>query len=134
MIRITIAYPKLDEQVFDHDYFLHRHLPRLFDLVGEALVRATVERGVDAAPWPSAEYEVICTLECERLETFEAAFFPYIEDLQDDMECCGGMPTIQVSEVVLERSWSRATPAANTGGGPRQRPPVCGLTPMAAVG
>lgn len=133
MIRITIAYPKLEGRVFDHDYLLHRHLPRLFDLVGEALVRATVERGVDAAPWPTAEHEMVCVLECESLAAFEAAFFPYVEDLQDDMECCGGVPTIQVSEVVLERIWRRAGMPTNTGEIYRRRRSASEPTRLAAA-
>jgi uncharacterized protein (TIGR02118 family) len=105
MIKITIAYPRVSGRAFDHDYFFNRHLPRLINVTGDAVKSVTVERGVDAPAWPLAEHELICSLECETRETFEAAFFPQIEALQDDMERCGGAtPTIQVSEIVLHRA------------------------------
>lgn len=111
MIKITIAYPRVSGRAFDHDYFFNRHLPRLLELVGGAVRRVTVERGVDAPAWPHADHEMICCLECETREAFEAAFFPHIEDLQDDMERCGGAaPTIQVSEIVLDRAAREAQP------------------------
>ena len=105
MIKITIAYPRVAGRAFDHDYFLDRHLPRLLDRVGHAVRRTTVERGVDAAPWPDAEHELVCSLECESREAFEAAFFPHIEELQDDMERCGGAPpSISLAETVFEQA------------------------------
>jgi uncharacterized protein (TIGR02118 family) len=135
MIKITIAYPRIADRAFDHDYFLNRHLPRLFDLVGDAVKRATVERGVDAAPWPAADYEMICSLECETREAFETAFFPYVEDLQDDMEYCGGAPpTIQVSEIVLERAWRSAASSPERGEVHRLRRPSTERIVIAAAG
>lgn len=111
MIKITIAYPRVSGRAFDHDYFFNRHLPHLLDVAGDAVTRVTVERGVDAPAWPEAQHEVICSLECESRETFEAAFFPQIEELQDDMERCGGAaPTIQVSEIVLHPAARAGTP------------------------
>lgn len=105
MIKITIAYPRVAGRAFDHDYFFNRHLPRLLDRVGDAVKRTTVERGVDAAPWPEAEHEVVCRLECETREAFEAAFFPHIEELQDDMDRCGGAPpAIQLGETVFDQA------------------------------
>ncbi len=105
MIKITIAYPRVSGRAFDLDYFFNRHLPRLLDLTRPAVTRVTVERGVNAPAWPHADHEVICSLECETREAFEAAFFPHIEEVQDDMERCGGAsPTIQVSEIVLDRA------------------------------
>lgn len=105
MIRITIAYPRVEDRAFDHDYFSQQHLPRLLDRVGHAVTRLSVERGLDALPWPDAEHEVVCSLECEDLKAFEAAFFPHIDELQDDLDRCGGAPpTIHVGEVVVDRN------------------------------
>lgn len=111
MIKITIAYPKVSGRAFDHDYFFNQHLPHLVEIAGAAVKRITVESGVDAPAWPRAEHELICSIECESREAFEAAFFPHIEDLQDDMERCGGAaPTIQISEVVFEHAAREALP------------------------
>jgi len=104
MIRVTIAYPRVAAASFDHDYYFNRHLPLLIRRIGAAATRMTVERGVNAAPWPDAPHEVVCTFVCESREAFEAAFFPHIEELQDDMDRCGGAaPLILISDIVVDR-------------------------------
>lgn len=109
MIKITIAYPRVWGRTFDHDYFFNRHLPRLLDVVGAAAARVTVEREINAPAWPKADHDVICSVECETREAFEAAFFPHMEELQDDMERCGGAaPTIHISEIVLDQAVGEA--------------------------
>jgi len=103
MIRVTIAYPRVAAAGFDHDYYFNRHLPLLIRRIGTAAARMTVERGVNAAPWPDALHEVVCTFVCESREAFEAAFFPHIEELQDDMDRCGGgAPLILISDIVVD--------------------------------
>lgn len=104
MIRVTITYPKVEDLAFDHDYYFNCHLPLFVERVGAAARRMTVDRGISIAPWPDAPHEVVCSFVCESRETFEAAFFPHIEELQDDMDRCGGgAPVINVSDIVIDR-------------------------------
>ena len=109
MIRVTISYPRMPGVAFDHEYFFNRHLPRLVECVGSAAQRMTVDRGLGVSPWPEASHEVVCSFVCDSREVFERAFFPHIEELQDDMELCGGdAPLIQLSEVVFDQACKAA--------------------------
>ena len=114
MIKVTISYPRIANCAFDHDYFITHHLPLLVDRVGSAATHMTVDRGLSVAPWPDADSEVICAFTCESQEVFEAAFFPHMEELQDDMDRCGGgSPVIQLSKVVLDRALKDGVVAEN---------------------
>jgi uncharacterized protein (TIGR02118 family) len=113
MIRVTISYPKVADAAFDHGYYFNHHLPLMMERVGSAAIRLTVDRAISAPPWPDALHEVVCTFICASREAFEAAFFPHLEELQDDMDRCGGAaPLIHVSDIVFDQpcAGAMATP------------------------
>lgn len=121
MIRVTISHPRVAHVAFDHDYYFNRHLPLFTRRIGGAVNSITVDRGLSAPPWPDTPYEVVCSIVCESREAFEAAFFPHIEELQDDMDRCGGgPPLIQISDVVMDRWFSADMGASLRGKGAKR--------------
>ena len=105
MIRVTFAYPRVAGRDFDHDYFVDRHMPLVVDRLGSVALRLEIERGIDGASWPDASHEIVCAFVCDTQAEFEAAFFPHVEELQDDMDRCGvGEPVIQISQILVDRA------------------------------
>jgi uncharacterized protein (TIGR02118 family) len=85
MIKVTILYPKASGSRFDFDYYLNTHMPMAVARLGHAMSAITVDRPFDpGAPWPPPPYYAVCNFICESREAFEAAFLPYMAELQGD--------------------------------------------------
>ena len=85
MIKVTILYPKASGSRFDFDYYLNTHMPMAIARLGHAMSAITVDRPLEpGAPWPPSPYYAVCNLICESPQAFEAAFLPYMAELQGD--------------------------------------------------
>ena len=104
MIKVTILYPKHDGGRFDYDYYLEHHMPRAAALLGHAMRSIVVDRPIASPPWPEPAYWAICTFTCDSRETYEAAFFPHMEELQGDIaRYTDSIPVVQLGEIEFQR-------------------------------
>ena len=103
MVRVSILYPNTEGGRFDFDYYLATHMPMSIRLLGDAVKKVDIERGVSGpAPGSPAAYLALCHFTCETREAFEAAFFANAATLQGDMPNYTDIePVIQISEVAL---------------------------------
>ncbi|MEE9574256.1 MAG: EthD family reductase, partial [Candidatus Neomarinimicrobiota bacterium] len=46
MIKVSAFYPSGDNNTFDMDYYLNKHIPMVAGLLGDAVKGATVEKGL----------------------------------------------------------------------------------------
>lgn len=104
MIRISVLYPSSPGARFDHDYYLHRHMPLVQERMGAALLGWGVERGLRGVePGSPPEYVAVGRLHCASVEAFEAAFGPHAAEILGDLPNYTDLtPVIQVSEVVVD--------------------------------
>ncbi len=105
MIKVSILYPNRPEARFDFDYYLKRHMPMSLELLGTAIKRVSIERGIEGGERGSRPaFVALCHFVCESREAFEAAFLPNAAVLQGDMPRYTDIePVIQMSEIALER-------------------------------
>jgi uncharacterized protein (TIGR02118 family) len=101
MIKVGVFYPLTSE--FDWDYYLHKHTPMLHELMGSALKKVEVDKGLaGAAPGVPATYTTICNLHFDSVEAFQHAFAPHAEQIMGDIaNYTDAQPIIQISEAKL---------------------------------
>jgi uncharacterized protein (TIGR02118 family) len=101
MIKFTVLYPYDESKRFDLDYYCNSHIALVKEKVGDALVNATVERGL-GGPGGPAQYAVIAQLYFNSMEDFETYCAPLSPVFDADLPNFTDIqPTFQVSEVVL---------------------------------
>ena len=49
MLRMTVLYPRGEDSHFDMDYYLESHIPLMEELLGDAMARYEVDKGVGSA-------------------------------------------------------------------------------------
>ncbi|MGA0603006.1 EthD family reductase [Caulobacter sp. KR2-114] len=105
MIEITILYPAKPGARFDHDYYETSHIPMALELLGPAVRRVTVTRGVaPGPPWPAPAYSAICRFECESVEAYQHALWPHLSRLQADLAAYSDCePVVVIGEITLDR-------------------------------
>jgi uncharacterized protein (TIGR02118 family) len=105
MIKISIFYPNKPGARFDFDYYLKKHMPMSLELLGSAIKRVTIERGIEGRERESPPANIAtCHFVCASRDAFEAAFLPNADALLGDMPNYTDIePVIQVSEIALER-------------------------------
>ena len=74
--------------------------------MGEACLYYTVDKGPEGgAPGEPAAYVAMCHFFCDSVESFKAAFGPHAKEIMDDIPNYTDLaPTLQISEVVVERN------------------------------
>jgi len=45
-IKVSILYPDGEGKTFDMDYYCNKHVPMVAELLGDAVIGATVEKGI----------------------------------------------------------------------------------------
>ncbi len=105
MIKVSILYPNKPGSRFDFDYYLKKHMPMSLELLGPAIKRVSIERGIEGTqPGSHPAFVALCHFVCESREAFEAAFLPNAAVLLGDMPRYTDIePVIQMSEIALER-------------------------------
>ncbi len=101
MIKVAVLYPQ--SRTFDWDYYLNKHTPMIQKLLGPALKRVEIEKGIaGGAPGTGATYPAVCTLHFDSVEAFQAAFGPHAQAIMGDIpNYTDAQPVVQIGEVKL---------------------------------
>jgi uncharacterized protein (TIGR02118 family) len=96
-------YPSGDGVTFDHDYYRDKHMPRVIELLGPALRKAGVDRGVAGGdPDGPPPYLAIAYLEFDSVEAFQAAMGPHAGELAADApNYTNATAVLQISAIAL---------------------------------
>jgi len=102
-IKVSVLYPDGEGKTFDMNYYSTRHVPMVAALLGDAVVGATVEKGLaGGAPDSSATYLAMGNLYFESVEMFQNSFGPNADKIMADLPNYTNVePVIQISEVVI---------------------------------
>lgn len=97
MVRISVLYPSGEATTFDHEYYERTHIPRVVELVGDALKRIEVDRGIaGAGPGSPAPYVCIAHLVFDSVADFET----HMPELSaDQVNYTNVAPALQISEI-----------------------------------
>ena len=102
MIKVTVMYPKSEGSRFDMDYYTNKHVPKVWQLVGDACKKGEIERGL-SGPRPDMPptYGVIAHLYFDSLEEFQSSFMPHVSEIMGDIPNFSNIqPMIQISQVI----------------------------------
>ena len=102
-IKVSVLYPDGEGKTFDMDYYCNKHVPMVAGLLGDAVLGATVEKGLaGGAPDSNATYQAMGNLYFESLEMFQNSFGPNVDKIMADAPNYTNIePVIQVSEVMM---------------------------------
>jgi uncharacterized protein (TIGR02118 family) len=108
MFNITSIYPNIEGSRFDFDYYLEKHMSFSIECLSKAegFHSVSVERGiaVEKANIPCS-YVAMCHYYFDTVEHFIAAFMPYAQELQGDIQNYTDIqPIIQINEVAIALS------------------------------
>ncbi len=103
MIRVSVMYPSGDGATFDHDYYVNQHMPMVAELLGPALKRATVDRGLGGRePGAAPPFLAIAHLEFDSIEDFQGSMGPAGPQLAaDGPNYTNTTAILQISEIAL---------------------------------
>jgi uncharacterized protein (TIGR02118 family) len=101
LVRISVLYPSGEATTFDHDYYEQTHIPRVVELVGDALKRIEVDRGIaGGSPGTAAPYVCIAHLVFDSVDDFETHMGPHLPELSaDQVNYTNVAPALQISEI-----------------------------------
>ncbi|WP_407280884.1 EthD family reductase [Aromatoleum evansii] len=102
MIKVSVMYPRRDGARFDIDYYVGKHLPLVWRLLGPDLKRVEVDQGL-AGGGPEAPpiYIAMALLHFDSVDAFLAAFGPHAAEILGDIPNYTDIsPAIQVSTIL----------------------------------
>lgn len=104
MIKISVMYPYSPGGRFDHDYYRDQHMPMVKRLMGDHLLRYSIERGLGGAePGSSPPYVAAGHLYCDSLQAFQDGFGPHATEILADIpRYTDAKLVMQIGEVVVE--------------------------------
>jgi uncharacterized protein (TIGR02118 family) len=85
MIKVSVMYPYSPSTKFNHDYYRDTHMPLVKRLMGNHLLRYTVDKGIPDDKNAPPTYAAIGHLYCASMEAFQAGFGPHSEQILDDV-------------------------------------------------
>ncbi|MEH6566325.1 MAG: EthD family reductase [Halopseudomonas sp.] len=102
MIKVSVLYPNVAGNEFDHDYYREQHMPMVKRLLGDACLSFAVDRGLaGGAPGAPAAFVAMGHLFFESVDSFRTAFGPHAATIQADVANYTNIaPELLVSEVV----------------------------------
>lgn len=102
MTKVSVMYPSGENKTFNMDYYCNTHLPLVTKLLGDALKKASAEKGLGSAtPGSIAPFVSIGTMYFESIEDFGNAFGPNAEKIMADLPNFTNIePIVQISEVL----------------------------------
>lgn len=103
MTKVSVLYPNGENNTFDMDYYVNKHIPLVTELLGPALRGATVEKGLGVAqPGSVAPYAGVGTMYFDSVEDFGGSFGPDAEKIMGDLPNFTNIaPIVQISEVLI---------------------------------
>lgn len=102
-IKVSVLYPNEEGKSFDMDYYCTKHVAMVGELLGDAIIGATIEQGLGGAePGSPASYIAMGNLYFESMESFQNSFGPNAEKIIADLPNYTNIqPVIQISEVMI---------------------------------
>lgn len=102
MVKVTIMYPNGEGHTFDMDYYASKHMPMVAELLGDAMKKYAIDKGVGGrTPEEAVPYLAIGYLYFDKLEDYQNAFGPVAEKILNDIPNYTNIqPVVQVSEVM----------------------------------
>ena len=102
-IKVSILYPFGNNKKFDMDYYLNKHVPMVTGLLGDAIIGATIEKGLGGdVPDAPPTYVSMGNIYFETMDSFQNSFGPHAETIMSDIPNYTNIePIIQVSEVLV---------------------------------
>lgn len=100
---MSVFYPSGEGKHFDMDYYQNKHVALLVKLMGDAIIGATIEKGLGGvAPGDQPPFAAMGNLYFESMDSFQAAFGPNAETIIKDVPNYTNIePMVQISEVVV---------------------------------
>jgi uncharacterized protein (TIGR02118 family) len=101
MIKVGVFYPLTAK--FDWPYYLDKHTPMLHRLMGSALKKVEIDKGLaGGGPGTPATYTTVCNLHFDSVEAFQKAFGPHAQEIMGDIaNYTDVQPVVQISEVKM---------------------------------
>jgi uncharacterized protein (TIGR02118 family) len=102
-IKVSVLYPNENGKTFDMDYYCNKHVPMVAGLLGDAVIGASVEKGLAGGdPKQDAPYMAMGNLYFATMESFENSFGPNAEKIMGDVPNYTDInPVMQISEVMI---------------------------------
>lgn len=101
-IKVSILYPSGDGKYFDIDYYANQHVSMVSGLLGDAIIGASVEKGLGGGTGEKAPFEAVGNLYFESLDSFQESFGPHTEEIMADVSNYTNIePQVLISEVVI---------------------------------
>jgi uncharacterized protein (TIGR02118 family) len=102
-IKVSILYPNGEGKTFDMDYYCNKHVPMAAQLLGDAVLGATVENGLGGGtPESKPTYVAMGNLYFDSVDSFQNSFGPHSERIMGDLPNFTNInPIIQISEVMI---------------------------------
>ena len=99
---ITVLYPAKDNDAFDFDFYVRRHVPLIKDILGNSLHRVEVRRGATANDGSSAPtYTCVISIWIADWPAYEKAIAARASELIAEVPLFTKvMPLIQTDEVI----------------------------------
>ncbi len=104
MIRLQAFYPNTADGFFDHDYYVNKHVPVVYGLLGPlGMTGMEVSRGTETMDGAEAPYTCVVTVTFRSREAMDESFSGERKDrlLNDIPNFTNVDPIIQVGEVLL---------------------------------
>lgn len=103
MIKATVLYPNELGKNFNLEYYIQHHVPLVARLLGSALKKAEVEKGISGAtPGSTPANIIIGYLYFDTIEDFQNSFGPNAGEIVGDVKNFTDInPILQISEVIL---------------------------------
>ena len=102
MIRIAAVYPRVEGKKFDMDYYLHTHLPMVYEKFSPfGLKKIEVDKGVETPGGGASPFFAIGYLYFPELMDFQLAFLVAGKGIVANIALYTDVsPTIQVGEII----------------------------------
>lgn len=102
MIKVAVLYPNSDEVAFNFEYYVNTHIPMVQDMVGDALIKVEIEKGLGGrGPGEPAPFVAVANLYFESIESFQKSFGPHAEKIGADVPNYSSVQgQIQISEII----------------------------------
>lgn len=102
-IKVSVLYPSSAGSNFDMEYYCNKHVPMVGGLLGNAVIGATVEKGVGGGdPGSHPAYAAMGNLYFNTMESFQESFGPNAGKIMADLPNFTNIePIVQISEVMI---------------------------------
>ena len=99
-IKLSVMYPYSEGKHFDMDYYSTSHVELIKELLGDAVIGATIERGLSGLGGTKAPFEAMGNIYFESVESYERSFGAHAQEILSDIPNYTNIsPLVQLSVV-----------------------------------